>query len=94
MAEATKTLTRWGKPNAKSKDGKNKKLQPHSSIWIKKIQPHSKWVDRKEKCPAAIFLQLHGWEKQKIRNALRAHEEASTKAQLKSQTEMIAALTA
>ena len=50
-------------------------------------------MDEEGKCPAAIFLQLHGWDKQKLRNALRAHEEASTKALLKSQTEMIATLT-
>ena len=43
---------------------------------------------------AKLFSQLHGWEKQKLRTALRAHEEASTKTQLQSQTKMITTLTA
>ena len=56
MAEATAALTRGGKLNAKSKDGKNKKTPEfHSSIWTKKIQPNSEGVDGEEKCPAAIF---------------------------------------
>ena len=43
---------------------------------------------------AQLFSQLHGWEKQKLRTALRAHKEASTEAHLQSQTKMIATLTA
>ena len=37
-----------GKPNAKSKDSKTKKLESHSAIWTKKIQPNKNgWMARK-----------------------------------------------
>ena len=54
MAEATKTLTRWGKLKAKSKDGNNKNLQSHSTIWTEEVQPNNKWVDSLEKKPEEI----------------------------------------
>ena len=83
-----------GKPNAKSKDGNNKKHQSHSKVWTVSIQPNNKWVEGQEHCPDEIFQRLHGWEKQKLRRASRAYEGATTKAQLKDQSEMIATLTA
>ena len=59
-----------GKPNAKWNNKENKKSESHSKIWTEQVQPHSKWVDGKERCPAKFFSQLLSWEKQKLRTAL------------------------
>ena len=56
------------------------------------------WTARKNALHKFYYSYTAGKNKttapQKLRNALRAHEEASTKAQLQSQTKMIATLTA
>ena len=51
-------------------------------------------MDGQEKCPDEIFRQLQGWEKQKLRNKLRAQKETSRDEQLQNATDMIANLTA
>ena len=48
---------------------------------------------RQGKMPCKFFLTATQLGKQKLRTALRAHKEASTEAQLQSQSEMIATLT-
>ena len=88
----TRTSTRM--PQVHSKTWNKEKHQSHSKAWTESIQPNNKWVEGQEHCPDELFQRLHGWEKQKLHRASRAYKGATTKAQLKDQSEMVATLTA